>query len=350
MSFVIEKRLGKIKQVLSKKKIDALLFYYDGESRNITQANLFYFTGIWFLEPAILIISGNNSEKNIDDVLYTSYPIESEVPYNVKRITKAEKLFAKDKEILLGIDQGFGYSSYKKLTKKYKLSGFVDITKDILKMRSIKSKEEIANIKTACKLQREILSDIENKNLFGRSEKQLQSKIDIAILEQGCTNAFETLAAVDKNTSYIHHLPTNSIAKKSILLDFGLNYNHYNSDMTRMFFSSGVDGVAKEAYSALEELQSQMDDFIKPGISFGKITDFAKSFLEEDYKDSNFSNFHLLGHGIGLHVHEAPGYKKEERVEENMVFTIEPGIYVEGKYGVRLEDTVVMRKNRIERL
>ena len=346
----LKNRISRIKKILSKKKTDALFLHYNGEAGNTTQANIFYFTGIWFLEPVILIISNPLSQK-AQDCLCASFPVEGKTPFEVKKLTKKMVLF-ENKKIKIGIDEGFSFASYKKLKAKYKSIEFEDITADIFKLRSIKSDEEIKSIKTACGLQREIISDLEkqSKGLFGLKERQLQKKIDIAILEYECTNAFDTLAAADENAGFIHHLPSDYIAKKCIMLDFGLNFNHYNSDMTRMFFSSQADASMRKAYSALEELQDMMDEFIKPGISFGKITDIAVSFLEKNYSKSSFSNFHSLGHGIGIQVHEYPSYAEACKVEENMVFTIEPGIYVKGKFGVRLEDVVVMRKRRIERL
>ena len=347
----IKNRIDKLKKILFKKKIDALFLYYGGEGKNITQANIFYFTGIWFLEPVILIISSGFSSK-IQDCLYTSFPLEDRTLFEGKKMRKKTILF-ENKKITIGIDEGLSFAYYKKLKNKYKFIDLKDITVDILKLRSIKSENEIKHIKTACYRQKEIISKLERqrKKLFGLSEKQLQKKIDILILEHECTNAFNTLAAADKNTGFIHHLPSDYVSKKCIMLDFGLNCNHYNSDMTRMFFSSQADDVMRKAYFVLEEIHERIEKFIKPGISFSQITEIADSFLKKDYSKYSFSNFHSIGHGVGLQVHEYPNYSDAEGImEKNMVFTIEPGIYIKNKFGIRLENVLVMRKNKVEQL
>ncbi|OYT34028.1 MAG: hypothetical protein B6U87_02650 [Candidatus Aenigmarchaeota archaeon ex4484_52] len=354
----LQKRIAKLKNILKIKKIDAMFFYFD-EQNNSTQANLFYFTGLWFCEPAVLIIWNSSYEckKIKKDTLYCCFPIDSKIPFNLERLTKNtfDEIFEnKNKKMSIGIDNGFSYSAYAKINAKHKNINFINIADDIYKLRSIKTKNEIKKIKNACKIQRNIFGDLnKNKNLFCLTENKIANKIDISILESGCTNAFDTLISSYKNTSFIHYLPSSNLAQNYIMADFGIRYNFYNSDMTRMIFDKNAVCDTKEvkkAYSELDDLQNELDDFIKTGMNFGQINEFAKQYLDRNYKKTNFSNFHSLGHGIGIEVHEAPFFKNKEIIKENMVFTLEPGIYLKNKYGVRLEDVVVMRKNKIKRL
>jgi len=150
----------------------------------------------------------------------------------------------------------------------------------------------------------------------------------------------------------VHYFRNNSRFKDNLLLDLGVKSGHYASDVSRTFAVSGNPEM-KRAIHTLSELQAELDDFIVPGIEVSKVYDFAAAYLDKaGYEKENFKNFHRLGHGVGLELHEWPSFGPKDKtiLEENMVFTLEPALYFAGKFGARIEDTVLLTKKGIERL
>ena len=156
--------------------------------------------------------------------------------------------------------------------------------------------------------------------------------------------SFETIVASGENTSKPHAVPTDrKIQEKDIItIDMGCKVNGYCSDMTRTFFVGEILEEVKPIYDLVLKNQVQtMQDF-KDGVSTRLLT----KMVENDFKLHNYDLIHSLGHGVGLEIHEAPyvGYKIDIPLKENMVVTNEPGIYIPGKFGVRIEDTVQITK------
>jgi len=139
------------------------------------------------------------------------------------------------------------------------------------------------------------------------------------------------------------------------MADIGARCDFYNSDFTRTFVL-GNDNEMVRAKESLENLVAELTDFIKPEVKCIDAFNYAKKFLEKaGYKKESFANFHSLGHGVGLDVHEFPVLSKNPafknaRFEENMVFTIEPGLYFKDNFGIRIENTVLLTKNGVKQL
>jgi len=156
--------------------------------------------------------------------------------------------------------------------------------------------------------------------------------------------AFDTIVASGPNSSMPHAVPTNRKIESgdAITIDMGCKYNGYCSDMTRTIFVDKIDDEKRKIYDLVLKNQKQILDEIKEGVSPKTLT----KMVEGDFKINDQMLIHSLGHGVGLETHELPyiSLKNENLLKENMVITDEPGIYLPGNFGVRIEDTVLVTK------
>jgi Xaa-Pro aminopeptidase len=219
--------------------------------------------------------------------------------------------------------------------------------------RSIKTPGEISKIEKACRLGDKIFDYILKKIYLGITEKELTQKINSFIKDAGAKPSFPTIVAFGKNSANIHNVPTENKLKKDqiILLDFGVKLNDYCSDMTRTIFSGKPTKKQKKMYRTILEAQSLAIKAIKNKHSSKElIKEFDIDKIARDYIISQgYESFkHGLGHGIGKKIHEFPprlSPKSKNYLKEGMVFSIEPGIYIENFGGIRIEDLVVLEKS-----
>lgn len=236
------------------------------------------------------------------------------------------------------------YAGYKELIRKYKINNLVETEHIIEKQRMIKDKEEISNIQKACEITDDCFSYILSYIRPGMTEKQIAEEIEEYYKRRTDGLAFDTIVASGENTSKPHAVPTErKIQEQDIItIDMGCKVNGYCSDMTRTFFVGSVPEMIKPVYDLVLKNQVQTLEEIKDGASTRMLT----KMVENDFKLNGHSLIHSLGHGLGMEIHEAPyvSYRTDAQLRENMVVTDEPGIYVPGKFGVRIEDTVQITK------
>ena len=236
------------------------------------------------------------------------------------------------------------YAKYKEYIRKYKINNFVETEHIIEKQRMIKDEEEIVNIQKACEITDNCFSYILNYIKPGMTEKQIADEIEEYYKQRTDGLSFDTIVASGENTSKPHAVPTNrKIQEKDIItIDMGCKVNGYCSDMTRTFFVGEVPEEVKPIYDLVLKNQVQTQEAYKDGASTRLLT----KMVENDFKLNNYDLIHSLGHGVGLEIHEPPyvSYSSDTQLRENMVVTNEPGIYIPGKFGVRIEDTVQITK------
>lgn len=236
------------------------------------------------------------------------------------------------------------YAGYKELIRKYKINNLVETEHIIEKQRMIKDKEEISNIQKACEITDDCFSYILSYIRPGMTEKQIAEEIEEYYKRRTDGLAFDTIVASGENTSKPHAVPTErKIQEQDIItIDMGCKVNGYCSDMTRTFFVGSVPEMIKPVYDLVLKNQVQTLEEMKDGASTRMLT----KMVENDFKLNGHSLIHSLGHGLGMEIHEAPyvSYRTDAQLRENMVVTDEPGIYVPGKFGVRIEDTVQITK------
>ena len=236
------------------------------------------------------------------------------------------------------------YADYKEIIRKYKINNLVETEHIIEKQRMIKDKDEISSIAKACNITDNCFKHILNYIKPGMTEKQIAREIDEYYNLNAEGVSFETIVASGENTSKPHAIPTDKKIKEKdiITIDMGCKVNGYCSDMTRTFFVGEVLEEVKEVYDLVLKNQIQTLENLKDGANTRLLT----KMVENDFKLHNFDLVHSLGHGVGLEIHEAPyiSHKAYTQLKENMIVTNEPGIYIPGKFGVRIEDTVQITK------
>lgn len=243
------------------------------------------------------------------------------------------------------------YANYKECMHKYKVNNFQETEKMIEKQRMIKDDEEIEKLREACKLTDECFEHLINYIKVGQTEKEIALEIEKYFKLNGAEGvSFEPIVASGRNSSKPHAVPTNKKIDLGdvITLDFGCKYDGYCSDMTRTIFVGYIPEEAKKIYDLVLKNQIQTVKELKEGANIKVIS----RMVENDFKLHGYNLIHALGHGVGLDIHELPviSMRNDNNLREKMVITNEPGIYVPGKFGVRIEDTVLVGKLSSENL
>jgi Xaa-Pro aminopeptidase len=217
-------------------------------------------------------------------------------------------------------------------------------------LRMIKDKEEIDAFTKAANLTDKTFDFIQTKIKKGGSEKELAFEIEFFIKKNGADLAFDPIVAIDEDAAIPHHM-SNSTKKITgnnlLLLDFGAKVNNYCSDMTRVVFIGTPEEKKKKVYDTVLSSQTAALKALKAGANGMEIDKIARDVIE---KEGFESYSHGLGHGVGLEIHEAPRLRARstEILDKNAVVTVEPGIYIPGFCGVRIEDLVVLKENGVE--
>lgn len=220
-------------------------------------------------------------------------------------------------------------------------------------MRIIKSDEEITLIKKAQKISELSLSKVIDNLKPGMAEREIALEIEFLMRKQGAEAvAFDLIVVSGKNSSLPHGVPGDKKISYGDLItfDIGAKYNGYNSDMTRTICLGKADEEQKKVYYTVLEAQKRAIDMVCAGISCSKIDLCARDYIYEAGYKGYFG--HATGHGVGTQIHEAPSVSSLSStiLKPNMVITIEPGIYLKNKFGVRIEDMVVVKKNGCENI
>ncbi|MGH9659149.1 MAG: M24 family metallopeptidase [Bryobacteraceae bacterium] len=214
--------------------------------------------------------------------------------------------------------------------------------------RMTKSTAEIAAIRRAVETNSGAFQRALTRLRPGRTtESELAAEIDYAMRRLGADGpAFETIVASGRRSALPHARPTSGgIGKNELLLiDMGAAQDGYASDMTRMVAVGRINAASRRLYAAVLEAQLAAIDAVRPGVTAAGVDRAARRTLRARKLDKAF--VHSTGHGLGLEIHEAPrlGRKDQTRLQEGMAITIEPGAYIEGFCGVRIEDTVVVTR------
>ena len=242
------------------------------------------------------------------------------------------------------------YAKYKEYIRKFKINNFVETEGIIDKQRTIKDEEEIKNIEEACKITKSCFEYIKDFLKPGNTEKQVANLIDEYYHKNAEGPSFETIVASGENSSKPHAVPTDrSFTEQDIItIDMGCKYKGYCSDMTRTFFIGEPTEKQKKVYDLVAKNHRQTIDAIKDGANIKQLV----KMVENDFKLNGYDLIHSLGHGIGLEIHEKPylSIKFDCPLRENMTVTVEPGIYIPGEFGVRIEDTILVEKGGARKL
>jgi Xaa-Pro aminopeptidase len=236
-------------------------------------------------------------------------------------------------------------NDYRKLFGTLEIDESDWLSNTLEKMRLIKSEEEIQKIEAAQRIAEAAFQKLLGQLRLGMTEKQVASVLDFFMMDLGADGiSFDTIAASGINSACPHAVPTDKPLQKHefLTLDFGAVVDGYHSDMTRTVVIDEADEHMKEVYNAVWSANADAMKAVRADVT-GKLVDsVARSTLDAWGYDEYFT--HGLGHGVGLEIHEAPtvSSKSPYTLHEGMVITIEPGVYIPGKYGVRIEDMVLV--------
>lgn len=299
--------------------------------------NITYFTQ---LKPSFAILAITPTQASVYLTALDDKPKLKRI--SVKQLKKGwEKKFAQVKRIGINkevVSVGF----WEKLHKTFPKSKLVDVSNELKKLRAQKTKEEIHKIAHACKITDGAFNALISrwKEYNFKTELEVAHFIDEYFRKHDCAPAFPTITAMGKNAAIPHCNTSNCKLKRGfLLLDFGASYQNYNADCSRTVFIGKPNKTERELHGLLRKAQQKAITEVKTGKPFWELQQFVRRQLGK--YSSHF--IHLLGHGIGMEVHEAPSFSLEakQKVENGQVFTIEPGIYFSKKLGIRIEDTVL---------
>jgi Xaa-Pro dipeptidase len=228
-----------------------------------------------------------------------------------------------------------------------------DVSAKVADVISVKDRKEVSEIRKACAISSRTASMIPEFLKEGMTEKEAAWLIDSHMRNSGGSgNAFETIAAFGPNSAEPHHRPSGYALKKgdTALFDFGTKYGMYCSDLTRTVFSGSPAKVLEKAYGVVLKAKEAGMDEMRAGAPAKNADIAARAVIDASEFKGRF--IHSFGHGIGMNVHEGPSVygRSEDILKEGMVVSAEPGIYLPGIGGIRIEDTVLITKDGAEAL
>jgi Xaa-Pro aminopeptidase len=334
-----KKRILAVRGQLKRHKVQALIV--------VSVENVRYLTGFtghdsWALvlpDKAILITDSRYTEQARGQCAGCS------VFERKGALTKtAADFIGKTKRIRsIGIEDECSVAILKAVQKAVKQK-IVPVRGIIEQLRSIKIKEEVRAIETAAKIAWKALRMTLPLLKAGMTEMELAAALEFHIKQLGATPGFDTIVCFGANASRNHHQPGRRKLRKNdtILIDFGCNYKGYVSDITRCFVYGKPTPYYKKVYEAVMEAQKTAIAMIKPGVCMADVDTACRKVLVK-CKVAVYG--HGTGHGLGLQVHENPRISataKKEVFQAGQVITVEPGSYVSGKIGVRIEDDILV--------
>jgi Xaa-Pro aminopeptidase len=246
--------------------------------------------------------------------------------------------------------------------KRYPFVRIKNIFPKIIPLRMVKSKEEIEEMKKAIEITIKGVESLMKNAKVGMKEYQLEAYYEFVCRSSGIKDyAFKTIAASGKNATILHYVDNNSEIKDGdlILFDLGAQHNYYNADITRTFPVNGVFSERqKEVYNAVLRVNERVIKTIKPGLEYKELNKMATEWIaEECIKLGLIKNkeevskyyWHSIGHSLGLDTHDISNKDRNTIFKEGMVWTVEPGIYIEEEsIGIRIEDDVLITSDGVQ--
>lgn len=325
-------RIAELNKIAKKRKLDEVLV--------INQANVRALTGV-NCDNAVLTL----------DTFYTDFryvPMVHRVAPELKCRDLKHLEYKRAKRI--GFEGSISHARFLALKKHAPRAQFVDISKDLSSLRAVKTAEEIEKLRASERLTCDIWNEVSAKFKPGMTELQMARIIKMMMIERGEGEAFDTIVCVGKNAAECHHEPDDTVwnGRDPILVDMGVKLNGVCSDMTRNLKPKRKGGLYEQIYQLVLKANLAAIKAAKPGITCKALDKIARDIIRKGGYGKYFG--HSLGHGVGYEIHEAPTVSKlgEMVLKPGMLITIEPGIYLEGNLGVRIEDLVLITDDGCE--
>ena len=249
------------------------------------------------------------------------------------------------------------YERYIDLQQKLPAKSTLKAIEDpVMGLRMIKDATEMQRLRDAAELGSKGFDFVLSRLREGITERHLATQLELFWREEGGKGpGFEPIIAFGKNSSMPHHRSGDTPLKRGdlVLIDIGVILDEYHSDMTRCLFYGKPKPKLQEIYEIVRKAQEKALSLCQPGVTAGELDHAARSFIEKAGYGKQFS--HSLGHGVGREIHEAPRLTNRPpfsdfKLKKGMVVTIEPGVYLPGVGGIRIEDTVILTAKGCENL
>tara|TARA_Y100000310_G_C20693471_1_gene823892 strand:+ start:2248 stop:3315 length:1068 start_codon:yes stop_codon:yes gene_type:complete len=342
-------KIKELKRILEIKKLDCVLLLNTNSLE--TNPNMFYFTrypGIGALvipkkQNPFLIVPEMEYERAKKSIISKVYKMNKKKFFeSIETIIKKNKVKTNN----IAIDgSNLTLNLYKNFKKHFKKIKAKDVSQECLRLRETKNQKEIQFLKKSCDYANNILKKAINNLKSFKTEPEMASFLEYETKKLGLDVSFPPIVASGINSSIPHHEPKSKLKKGFCVIDFGVKYQGYCSDMTRTIYLGKPSKKEKDVYNFLLNIQKNTIQDIKLGDSCGKIYNNCVKSLK------NYSEYftHGLGHGVGAQIHELPNLNlnSKDNIQKNQVFTIEPGIYIPKKFGIRIEDTILMKPKPI---
>ena len=299
---------------------DSFLILYESEKYLFTDKR-YYYSAVNNAKAKVVLISNDSlktfvEEKGVDTI---------GIIYSLTSVSDYQKL------LTLGLN-------------------VVDVEDDINKIRSVKSNYELNLIEKASEIAEKSFNETLEIIKLGVTEKEISSYLEYRFKVNGADGvSFDTIVAFNENSSVPHHKTSDKVLTENsvILMDFGCKYKGYASDTTRTFVFGKPSVEFEKAYQAVLTAHQLAVENIKDGVSGVEADAFSRNYLISQGYGDYFT--HGLGHGVGVKIHESPrlSTKSNDVLTNGNCFSIEPGVYFDGKFGIRIEDTVVLKDGKV---
>lgn len=340
--------LEKIREKFQKYCLDAVLV------SNLD--NVRYLSGFTGSEGAILV--SQNGNYFLTGSRYTTQALEQTKGFIIREYDNREKEISDLISTLniksLGFEpQYISFEVYNRLFKRLQDTKLIPIAEGLDSVRNKKGSSELTLIKEAIRIASESYLEIISIIKVGSEEREIALEVEYLMRKKGAEKvSFDTIVASGKRSALPHGIATSKTIKKGelVVIDFGAKYQGYYSDETQTVVVGKPTTKQKKIYQIVKEAQKKAFEAIQPGVNVTKIDSAARDYIG----NAGFGKYfgHGTGHGVGLAVHEMPHISPLGKgiIEEGMVFTVEPGIYIPKWGGVRIEDMVRVTSDGFERL
>lgn len=341
-------KLTKLRNLLEENQLDAMIITSPINRRYITG-----FTGT----AGVAIVSKNDS-RFITDFRYIEQASEQASSFTIVEHKKAIEHEIKNqlqelKVTKVGFEkENLTYSKYERFKKLFDVD-LVPVSGIVEQIRLIKTKDELAILKKAAEIADAAFDHIQSYIKPGAKEVDISNELEFFMRKQGATSSsFDIIVASGERSALPHGVASSKEIQHGelVTLDYGALYQGYCSDMTRTIAVGDINSELRTIYETVLEAQLRGVQGIKPGMTGIEADALTRNYISKKGYGENFG--HSTGHGIGLEVHEGPALSKRSDVKlsPGMVVTVEPGIYVPGVGGCRIEDDLIITETGNERL
>lgn len=340
-------KIEKLRASLAAEGMDAVIILDELNQRYLSD---FAFT------DGLIVITANSAELITDFRYYEMAVKKADKAFNIvmpeKRTEYIQSILSKDECKIVGFEGNTTpYNTYKSYTEKYTGVQFVDIGNMIEIIRQIKTPEEISAMQKAQDITDKAFSHVLSVLTPNMTELDVAVELEYAMRKAGASGiAFDTIAVSGDASALPHGTPRNIKLRPGFLtMDFGAKFDDYCSDMTRTVVIGKADEDIKKLYNTVLRAQLSAIEYLRAGADAGEADKVARDIIDS-FAEYNGAFGHSLGHSVGLFIHESPRLSKGSfgrKLRVGEILTVEPGIYLFGKYGCRIEDMVAIEENGI---